>query len=110
VVSNSIVFVPLVAALATIACTALLHVLVLTTPRPRLFFGAICTTVIVLLMLLVFLLPGGQLEAKVATALLYAIIGIVILSLLSGVARTAIRYDTAGPAQGTTQAIRPDYP
>jgi hypothetical protein len=109
-VSNAIVFVPLVSALAAIACAALLHVLVMTTPRPRLFFGAICTAVIVVLMLMVFLLPG-TLEEKIATALLYAIIGIVILTLLSGVARTAIRYDTGGPtAQNPTQAMRRDYP
>lgn len=109
-VDNAIVFVPLVAALASIAAAALLHVLVLTTPRPRLFFGSIITAVIAVLALLVFLSPG-TIQEKVATSLLYALIGIVIMGLLSGVARTAISYESVPqPGSGPTQAIRPDYP
>jgi Family of unknown function (DUF6069) len=89
-VDQAMAVVPITAALAALATTALLHLLLLTTPRPTAFFGAICAIVIAIMVLQVFLVRGTTKEA-VATSMLYIVIGIGIISLLSGVARTAVR-------------------
>ena len=89
-VDQALAVVPISAALAALAATAVLHLLLLTTPRPTSFFGAICAIVIAILVLQVFL-AGGNREEQLATSLLYVVIGIAVISLLSGVARTAVR-------------------
>lgn len=96
-VDQAMVVVPISAGLAALAGTALLHLLLLTTPRPTAFFGAICAIVIAIVVLQVFL-AGGTTEDETATALLYAVIGIAVISLLSTVARTAVQ-----PVQGRPQ-------
>lgn len=99
-VNQAMVVVPLWAALAALAATALLHLLLLTTPRPAAFFGAICAIAIVVLEVF---LAGGNREEQVATAILYGVIGVTVILLLSGIARTAVQ-----PAVMRTQR-EPDY-
>ena len=96
-VDQAMAVVPISAGLAALAATAILHLLLLTTPRPRSFFGAICAIVVAIVVLRVFL-AGGTREDQVATALLYVVLGVAVISLLSGVARTAVQ-----PAQGRPQ-------
>ncbi|HEV7453440.1 MAG TPA: DUF6069 family protein [Pseudonocardiaceae bacterium] len=98
-VNQAIAVVPLSAGLAALAATALLHLLLLTTPRPTAFFGAICAIVIAVVVLQVFL-AGGTREEQVATAMLYVVIGVAVISLLSGVARTAVQPALVRPQPG----------
>ena len=99
-VNQAMVVVPLWSALAALAATALLHLLLLTTPRPRAFFGAICTIAIAILVIEVFL-AGGNREEQVATAILYGVIGLTVILLLSGIARTAIETAVARTQRGS---------
>jgi hypothetical protein len=78
------------AALAALLATGLLHLLLVSTPRPRRFFGWIMGLATVAATLLPFL-TDADLDEKVATAAIYLAIGISIGSLLSGVARSATR-------------------
>ncbi|MGH3889709.1 MAG: DUF6069 family protein [Pseudonocardiaceae bacterium] len=68
-VNQAMAVVPISAGLAALAATALLHLLLLTTPRPTAFFGAIVAIVIAIVVLQVFL-AGGTMEEQVATAML----------------------------------------
>lgn len=90
-INQAMLTVPIAAAVAALIATGLLHLLVVSTPRPKLFFNSIGAVVLVVMVLLVFLANAGNLTDKVATSVLYLVIGLVILGLLSGVARTAIR-------------------
>lgn len=76
------------AAAAALLATALLHVLLLTMPRARSFFGWIVGLLTVASAIAPFA-TGAELDSKVATAVIHAVIGIAILSLLSGIARAA---------------------
>ena len=78
------------AALAALLATGLLHLLLLSTPRPIRFFTWIVTLATVAAALAPFL-TDADLDEKVATAAIYLAIGIAIGSLLSGVARSAVR-------------------
>jgi len=87
------------AAAAALVATALLHALLLATPRPLVFFGWI----VALATLVVVLFPfstSAPLSQKIATAAVDLVIGIAIGSLLSGVGRRAIRI----------RPVVPDYP
>jgi hypothetical protein len=80
----------LVAAAAAFAATGLAHLLMLGTLRPLMFFGWI--TGLVTMIAVIF--PFGTtapLDAKIATALVNLVIGIVIGTLVSGVAGRSIR-------------------
>ena len=94
-VDNASTIIPVAAAIAALAGTALLHLLLLTTPRPASFFSAIAFLVIAVLILQVFL-ADGTIGAHLATAVLYAAIGIAIVSMLSGVSATSVRPATGG--------------
>lgn len=94
-VDNAVTVIPVAAGLAALAATALLHLLLLTTPRPATFFGAICFLILVVLVLQVFLAEGSWID-HIATAILYAGIGIAVVAMLSGVSRTAVRPATTG--------------
>lgn len=89
-VDNAMTIIPVCAVIAALAGTALLHLLLLTTPRPATFFSAIVLLVLAVLLLQVFLAAGGVVD-HIATAVLYAAIGLAIISMLSGVSRTAVR-------------------
>jgi hypothetical protein len=94
-VDNAETIIPVAAAIAALAGTALLHLLLLTTPRPATFFSAIAFLVIAVLLLQVFL-AEGSIAGHIATAILYAGIGIAIVSMLSGVSATSVRPATSG--------------
>jgi hypothetical protein len=94
-ISDAITIIPVAAGLAALAATALLHLLLLTTPRPATFFSALCFLVLVVLVLQVFLADGSWID-HIATAILYAGIGIAVVAMLSGVSRTAVRPATTG--------------
>jgi hypothetical protein len=78
------------AALAALLATGLLHLLLLSTPRPRRFFGWIVGLVTVIAAILPFM-TDAELGTQVATAAISLAIGLAIGSLLSGVARSAMR-------------------
>jgi hypothetical protein len=101
-VDNAITIIPVCAAIAALAGTALLHLLLLTTPRPATFFSALVVLALVVLLLQVFLARGSVVD-HIATAVLYAAIGLAIISMLSGVSRTAVRPVTAGTGWGGRQ-------
>ncbi|HET6686710.1 MAG TPA: DUF6069 family protein [Jiangellaceae bacterium] len=78
------------AAVAALAATALVHVLMLTTPRALSFFGWIMGLLTIVVTLTPFV-TDASMESKIGSALIYLVIGIAITSLISGVARTARR-------------------
>ena len=106
-VDNASTIIPVAAAIAALAGTALLHLLLLTTPRPASFFSAIAFLVIAVLILQVFL-ADGTIGAHIATAVLYAAIGIAIVSMLSGVSATSVRPATGGSWGGRRYDGRSD--
>lgn len=112
----------LAAAAAALIATAILHLLLLTTPRPLMFFTWIVGLITAVLVLFPFS-TGAPLSQKVATAAVDLVIGFAIGSLLNGVGARSIRRRTpAGgysstvpgngrPGQGPgTYPGRPEYP
>jgi Family of unknown function (DUF6069) len=76
------------AAVLALAATALAHLLVLTTPRPRAFFSWIVGLATLVGVVLPFALEG-TIGGRLATAFVDFLIGVAVLSLLSSVmART----------------------
>ncbi|OEU87609.1 hypothetical protein DB35_27830 [Streptomyces abyssalis] len=75
-------------ALAALAATAVLHLLMLATPQPGRFLGWIIALGTAAVMLMPFTSTAGW-EAKAGTAGVYLVIGVVIGTLLATVARTA---------------------
>jgi hypothetical protein len=78
------------AALAALLATGLLHLLLLTTPRPGRFFSWIIGLATVIAAILPFI-TDAEPSTQVATAAINLAIGATIGSLLSGVARSAMR-------------------
>jgi hypothetical protein len=79
----------LAAAAAALAATGLVHLLMLSTPRPLLYFGWI----VVLLTTLVVAFPFGTtapLDAKIATAMVNLVIGVMTGALVGGAAARSI--------------------
>jgi Family of unknown function (DUF6069) len=76
--------------LAALLATGLLHLLLVSTPRPLLFFGWILTLATVAGALAPFVADGST-SSKVATALINVAVGIAIGTLLTGAARSAVR-------------------
>lgn len=79
----------LAAAGGALVATGLIHLLLLSTPRPFSFF----TWIIVLVTALAALVPfsfDAELDSKIATAIITVLIGIAIGTLVSGVARRAL--------------------
>ena len=84
------------AAVAALVATGLMHLLLLSTPRPFRFF----TWIISLLTLVAVLAPfmtDAKLATQVATAAIGLVIGLAIGSLVSGTARSAIRRGRQNP-------------
>ncbi|SDK55715.1 hypothetical protein SAMN05428985_104488 [Nocardioides sp. YR527] len=77
------------AAVAGLLATAVAHVLLLTTPQPRTFFGWIVGLATVIAALWPFTSDAG-LDTKLVTMLINLVIGIAIGSLVSNVARSAV--------------------
>jgi hypothetical protein len=85
------------AAVCALATTALMHLLLLYTPRPTRFFGWVMSLVTVVAMLLPFV-TEEDLGSRVFTAALNLVLGVAIGSLVAGTARTAVRPATPRPA------------
>jgi hypothetical protein len=90
--------------------TALMHLLLVVTPRPYSFFGWIMGLGTVL----VTVLPFGQdapLSSQVATAIINLVVGATITSLVRGVAARAIRPARNGGRSGMQpRPAMPGYP
>jgi Family of unknown function (DUF6069) len=91
------------AAAAALAATAIMHLLLLTTPRPQMFF----TWIITLATLIAVMYPfatTAPLSQKAATAVINLALGTAIGSLINGTAARVIRRQTA------TSGYQPSYP
>jgi hypothetical protein len=97
---SSTIMLALLAALAALAATGLMHVLLLTTPRPWQFFNAIVALVTLIAAVLPFLSSAAR-TSKVATAIIVIIIGATIGALLNGVARSAVKVHRGGTSPTT---------
>jgi hypothetical protein len=93
----------LVAAGAALVATLVAHLLLISTPRPMLFFGWIVALVTVVMVIFPFQ-TGAPLAQKVATAAVYLVIGVGIGSLISGVGERAVR------RRRVVVPPAPDYP
>lgn len=78
------------AALAALLATGLMHLLLVSTPRPVRFFSWI-VTLATLIAVILPLMTDAEPSAKLATAVLNLVIGAAIGSLVSGIARSAVR-------------------
>jgi hypothetical protein len=78
------------AAGAALVATAIMHLLLLTTPRPQLFFGWIIGLATLVAVVFPFS-TTAPLDQKVATATVNLILGFAIGTLLNGVAGRAVR-------------------
>jgi Family of unknown function (DUF6069) len=86
----------ILAAAAALLATGLMHLLLVSTPRPFRFF----TWIISLLTLVAVLAPfmtDAELATQVATAAIGLVIGMAIGSLVSGAARSATRLSRQNP-------------
>ncbi|WP_329000146.1 DUF6069 family protein [Kribbella sp. NBC_00709] len=83
-------------ALAALLATGLMHLLVISTPRPLQFFGWIMALATLAGALAPFVADGST-SSKVATALINLAVGIAIGTLVSGAARSAMRTRRSGP-------------
>jgi hypothetical protein len=78
------------AGLGALAATGLIHLLILLTPRPMVFFGWIVGLVTLSAALWPFA-TDATLAAQLATAAIYLAIGVAIGTLVGGVATRAVR-------------------
>jgi len=94
------------AAGAALVATALMHLLLLTTPRPQVFFAWIIGLATVVAVVFPFS-TTAPLAQKAATAVVNLVLGVAIGTLLSGVAQRAVRrrrpaaYDPYPPSSPT---------
>jgi hypothetical protein len=75
---------------ASLVATLLVHLLLLSTPRPLAFFGWIVGLATVLAVVIPFS-TSAPLDQKAATAVVFVVLGIAIWTLLSGVAARSVR-------------------
>jgi hypothetical protein len=80
----------LAAAAAALVATAIMHLLLLASPRPRMFFGWIIGLATVIAVVYPFS-TSAPLSQKVATAVINLVLGVAIGSLINGTAVRAIR-------------------
>jgi hypothetical protein len=83
-------------AAAALVATLLMHLLLLSTPRPLSFFSWIIGLATVLAVVIPFS-TSAPLDAKIATAVVVVVLGIAIGSLLSGVGARAVRVRAVRP-------------
>ena len=81
-------------AAASLVATLLLHLLLLSTPRPLAFFGWIMALATVLFVVIPFS-TTAPLDEKAATAVVVVVLGIAIWTLLSGVGARSVRVRAA---------------
>jgi hypothetical protein len=96
----------LAAAAAALVATGLLHLLLLSTPRPLTFFGWIVSLATIVAVLFPFS-TAAPLKQKIATAAVSLIIGIAIGTLLAGVGGRSTR---PREASGGPPASSAEYP
>jgi hypothetical protein len=84
------------AAAAALLATGLMHLLLVSTPRPGQFFRWIMGLATVIAAIIPFM-TGAEQSTKIATAAIYVAIGATIASLVSSVARSAVRSRRANP-------------
>jgi hypothetical protein len=89
------------AVLAALLATALLHLLMVTIPRPRAFFSWIVTLATIAAGLLPFL-GSRSLETQVATGLINVAVGVCIGSLLLSVAARSVHRPRPGRSANQT--------
>ncbi|TCC07810.1 DUF6069 family protein [Kribbella soli] len=89
-------------ALAALVATGLMHLLVISTPRPLQFFGWIMALATLAAALAPFV-ANGSTSSKVATALINLLVGIAIGTLVSGAARSAMRNRRTSPGDPQTR-------
>jgi len=80
----------LVALLAAVLATALLHVLLVAAPRPFTFYGWITGLAVAIAVLLPYT-TGASLASKIATSLINLAIGVVVAGIIASVGRSAVR-------------------
>lgn len=80
----------LLAAVAALIATGLVHLLLLSTPRPLAFFGWIVGLATVLAVILPFS-TSADLTHKAATSIVFLVLGVAIGSLVSGVAARSVQ-------------------
>jgi hypothetical protein len=99
----------LVVAAAALVATGLLHLLLLSTPRPTLFFGWIIALATVLAVVLPFT-TTAPLAQQAATAVVFLLIGVAIGTLLTGVGARSVRLPASlgygAPAPGYDDSER----
>ncbi len=78
------------AAIAALAATGLAHLLLLSTPRPLAYFGWIAGLVTAIAVVLP-LLATDPWPVRLATAVIHFVIGVAIISLVTGAAAAASR-------------------
>jgi hypothetical protein len=94
------------AAGAALAATAIMHLLLLTTPRPQVFFGWIIGLATIVAVVFPFS-TSAPLDQKAATAVVNLVLGIAIGTLLSGVAGRTVRRRRPS---GGYESSPPPYP
>ena len=92
----------LAAAAAALVATALMHLLLLASPRPRLFFGWIIGLATLIAVVYPFS-TTAPMSHKVATAVINLVLGVAIGSLVSGTASRVIR------RRAITGGYQPNY-
>ena len=85
------------AAFLSLVATGLMHVLILSTPRPMRFFGWVMALATVVAMLAPFV-TENDLGSRMFTAGLNFVLGVAVGSLTAGSARVAVRPVPAPPA------------
>ena len=91
---------------AGLLATALMHMLLVVTPRPFAFFGWIVGLITTLVAVLPFT-QEAALSAKLATSVVNLVVGLVIASLVAGTARRALRPPRAAGSAGTQRGSGP---
>ena len=90
------------AAAAALVATAIMHLLLLASPRPRLFFGWIIGLATLIAVVYPFS-TTAPMSQKVATAVINLVLGVAIGSLVSGTASRVIR------RRAITGGYQPNY-
>jgi hypothetical protein len=95
------------AAAAALVATGLVHLLIVTTPRPMRFFGWTIGLITLLATTMPFAADAST-ASKIATALINVVLGVAIGTLIAGVARSAVR--TASRHRAARPPEPPPYP
>jgi hypothetical protein len=96
----------LAAAATAVVATAILHLLLLSTPRPQTFFAWIIGLATVIAVVFPFS-TSAELSSKIATSIVDLVLGFAIGSLLSEVSARAIR---RVPVRTDYEGAYPPYP